>query len=167
MKSLVKHIALILLVAVSLGLSSCNKDKAPRQKPPKFEIVSIDKVSGSMSGDWQVTATLANNSIYNIRILSAQAFLKCDGRKIANVALAKEFSVARRSRVQVVIPLRATLSNSLGALAAIGKISKGDFSNITIDYSVTAGVMASKFTFEEKDITLAQLSKEFNLGLVK
>lgn len=167
MMNFIRNITAVILVVVALGFSSCNKQKGVNEKESKLEIVSVDKVTGALSNDWEITATIANNTGFNVRVLEAQITLKYDGRKIGNIATKDVVKLPRRSRTQVVIPLRVTLSSSMAALSAIGKITRGELSKITIDYSAKAAVLASKFKFEEKDVTLEELNKEFNLGLKK
>ena len=73
----------------------------------------------------------------------------------------------RRSRSQIEIPLKITLSSSMAAISAVNNIRKGDLSKVTVDYSIVVKVMASKFTLEEKDISLEKLNQELDLGLKK
>lgn len=167
MQSIVRHIALLLLVVITLGLSGCNKQKEPRQKPDKFEIISVDKLTGSMGSEWKVTATLANNTAFNVRITEAQVFVKYEGRKIASIATKDEVLLPRRSKVQVTVPLRLTVASSMTALSALAQIGKGELSKITLDYNLIAAVLASKINISEKDISLEELNREFNLGLKK
>lgn len=168
MKQAMKHTLIALIIAVSLALCSCSKQiDAPRQRRQKFQIISLDKVSGSLGEGWRITITAANNTASNVRITAANAFLYHNGRKIGRLALNGELFLPRRRCSQVEIPLRITLSNPISALSVFNKIRKGDFSGITVDYSVTVAALTSNRIFESKAVSLEQLAKQFNLGLKK
>ena len=166
MKRVLRNIALCLVVVASLALSSCTKQNdQPRQRKNKFQVVSLDKVSGSISEGWRITITVANNTASNMRITDASAFVRQGGRKIARLTLDGDILLPRRRCSQVDIPLRITLSNPIAAFSAFNKVRKGDFSGIAVDYSVTVSALASHRTIEGENVSLEQLAKQFNLGL--
>lgn len=165
MKRFVKHIFLALLVA--LCVTSCKEGKQHRQRKEKFQIVSLDKVSGSLSEGWRLKLTVANNTASNVRITSANAFVSHNGRKIGRVTLDGEVLLPRRRCSQVEVPLRLTLANPIAALGIFNKVRKGDFSGITVDYSATIAALASHRTIEQKGVSLEQLAQQFNFGLKK
>jgi hypothetical protein len=166
MKRVLRNIALCLVVVASLALSSCTKQNGqPRQRKNKFQVVSLDKVSGSISEGWRITVTVANNTASNMRITDASAFVRQGGRKIARLTLDGDIFLPRRRCSQVDIPLRITLSNPIAAFSAFNKVRKGDFSGIAVDYSVTVSALASHRTIEGENVSLEQLAKQFNLGL--
>ena len=168
MKRVLRHITLCLLIVASLGLSSCDKqERQPRQRKDKFQVVSLDKVSGSIGEGWRITLTVANNTASNVRITDASAFVRHNGRKIGRLTLDGDILLPRRRCSQVEIPLRVTLSNPIAALSTFNKVRKGDFSGIAIDYSVTVAALASHRTIERENVSLEQLAKQFNLGLKK
>ena len=168
MKRIVKYLAIFILVVTSLGLSSCAKQEGqPRPRKDKFQVVSLDKVSGSISDGWRITITVANNTASNLRITDASAFVRHNGRKIGRLTLDGDIVLPRRRCSQVEIPLRVTLSNPIAALSTFNKVRKGDFSGIAIDYSVTVAALASHRTIERENVSLEQLAKQFNLGLKK
>ena len=110
------------MVVASLALSSCNKqERQPRQRKNKFQVVSLDKVSGSIGEGWRITLTVANNTASNMRITDATAFVRQGNRKIARVTLDGEVILPRRRCSQVDVPLRLTLSNPIAALSAFNK----------------------------------------------
>lgn len=165
MKKIVKHILLALVIVASLMLGSCAKQGAPRQRKEKFQVVSLDKVSGSINESWKLTLTIANNTASNVHITAASAFIRHNGRKIGRVVLDNEVMLPRRRCTQVVVPLRITLSNPVAAFSLLGKVRKGDFSGITLDYNISIAALASHRTFEQENVSLEQLAKQFNLGL--
>lgn len=165
MKSILRNIALCLLVVASLALNSCAKQGEPRHRRDKFQVVSLDKISGSIGDGWKLTLTIANNTLSNMHITNATAYIRHDGRKIGRLTLDGEVILPRRRCSQVVVPLRITLSNPMAAFSLLNKVRKGDFSGVTIDYNVTIAALVSHRTFERKDVSLEQLAKQFNLGL--
>lgn len=158
---------MVLLLAATLGLGGCEKRREKREKPPKLDIVSVDKLSGSIFGNCNLTVTFANNTIFKVGITSGEVTLKYNGRKIGQIAMQEDFSLPPRKHTQVTIPLRVTFSSSLNALGAINSVRQGKLSTVSIDYSIIAKVLSSKLTFEEKDLTLEEINKEWNLGLKK
>ncbi len=167
MKRFIKYTFLALVIVATLGLSGCAKQGQQRQRKQKFQVVSLDRVSGSISEGWNITLTVANNTASNMRITAVSAFVRHNGRKIGRVALDGEVLLPRRRCSQVNVPLRLTLSNPIGALTLLNKVRKGDFSGIAVDYSVTISALASHRIFEQENVPLEQLARQFNFGLKK
>ena len=165
MRSIVKNTVICLLVAVALTLSSCSKQGSTRQRREKFQVVSLDKVNGSISEGWRVTLTVANNTASNVRITDADAYIRYNGRKVARVTVDGEVTLPRRKCSQVEVPLRLTLSNPIAAFSLLNRVRKGDYSGITIDYSLSLGAFASHRIFEQEGVSLEQLAHQFNFGL--
>lgn len=160
-----KYTIIALIIAAALGLSGCSKQGQTRQRKQKFQVVSLDKVSGSIGEGWKLTLTVANNTASNMRITAASAFIRHNERKIGRMVLDGEVLLPRRRCSQVEVPLRLTLSNPIAALGVLNKVRKGDFSGITIDYSVAVSALTSHRTFEQNGVSLEQLAHQFNLGL--
>lgn len=167
MKRLIKYTLFALIAVATLGLSGCKNQGQPRQRKEKFQVVSLDKVSGSIGEGWNITLTIANNTASNMRITAASAFVRHNGRKIGRIALDGEVVLPRRRCSQVEVPLRLTLANPIGALALLNKLRKGDFSGVAIDYSITVSALASHRIFEQENVSLEQLAQQFNFGLKK
>lgn len=168
MKKTLRHVFFALAILASLGLAGCSKHgNQPRQQKQKFQVVSLDNVRGSIGEPWNITLTIANNTASNVRITSASAYINHNGRKFARVILDKEVLLPRRRCSQVEVPLRITLSNPIAALGLLNKVRKGDYSGVTVDYSVSVSALASHRIFEEQGVTLEQLARQFNLGLKK
>lgn len=169
MKRLFKHISIIAVILVAtLALGSCAKQgNTTRQRRQKFQVVSLDKVSGSLSEGWRVTLTVANNTSSNMRITSASAFVRYNGRKIGRVVVDEEILLPRRRCSQVEVPLRITLSNPIAAISLFNKIRKGDYSGIGVDYNVAITAFASHRIFERENVSLEKLAAQFNFGLKK
>ncbi|MBE6211562.1 MAG: hypothetical protein E7129_00255 [Rikenellaceae bacterium] len=167
MKRFIKYTFLALIIVATLGLSGCTKQGQQRQRKQKFQVVSLDRVSGSIGEGWNITLTVANNTASNMRITAASAFVRHNGRKIGRMTLDGEVLLPRRRCSQVEVPLRLTLANPLGALALLNKLRKGDFSDVAIDYSITISAFASHRIFEQENVSLEQLAQQFNFGLKK
>lgn len=167
MKRFIKYTFLTLIIVATLVLSGCSSQGAHRTRRPKFQVVSLDKVSGSIGESWRVTLTVANNTASNMRITAASAFVRHNGRKIGRLTLDGEVLLPRRRCSQIDVPLRLTLSNPIGALSVLNKLRKGDFSGITIDYNLTVSSLIAHRVFEQDNVALEQLAQQFNLGLKK
>lgn len=165
MKRFVKYTLLALIVVVTLGLSGCANQGQPRQRKEKFQVVSLDKVNGSIGEGWKITLTVANNTASNMRITNAAAYIHHNNRKIGRVVLDGEVLLPRRRCSQVEVPLRITLSNPIAAFSLLNKVRKGDFSGVAVDYSISVKALASTRTFEQENVSLEQLAKQFNFGL--
>ena len=166
MKHFIRYTVVAVLVVCTLLLGSCSKQGATqKERRQKFQVVSLDKVSGSISDGWTLTLTIANNTASNMRITSATAFVRHNGRKIGRVTLDGEVLLPRRRCSQVEVPLRITLSNPMAAFSLLNKLRKGDFSGVTIDYNVAVTALVSHRIFERENVSLEQLAKQFNLGL--
>ena len=167
MKKISKYTLLTLVVVASLLFGSCAKQGEPRQRKEKFQVVSLDKVNGSIGEGWTITLTVANNTASNLRITDASAYIRHNGRKIGRVVLDGEVLLPRRRCSQVEVPLRITLSNPIAAFSLLNKVRKGDYSGVAVDYSVAVKALASHRTFEQENVPLEQLAKQFNFGLKK
>ncbi len=168
MKRIFKYTLLALCAVAVLGFTGCASQRGTvRQRKHKFQVVSLDKVSGSLSDSWRVTLTVANNTSSNMRIVKANAFVKQGGRKVARLSLDGEVLLPRRRCSQVDVPLRVILANPIAALSVFNKLRKGDFSGITIDYEIDVVAFVSHRTFEADNVSLEELARQFNLGLKK
>lgn len=165
MKRFIKHSLVAFCIICALLLGGCAKQNGPRQRRQKFQVVSIDKVRGSIGDGWKITLTVANNTASNMRITAASAFIKHNNKKIGRLSLNGEIVLPRRRCSQVEVPLRVTLSNPIAAISVFNKIRKGDFSDIAIDYNITIAALTAHRTFEQENVSLEALAKQFNLGL--
>ena len=102
MKRFVKYTLLALIVVATLGLSGCANQGQPRQRKEKFQVVSLDKVNGSIGEGWKITLTVANNTASNMRITNAAAYIRHNNRKIGRVVLDGEVLLPRRRCSQAV-----------------------------------------------------------------
>ena len=164
MKGFFRHIATLLLIVIAMGLVGCNGTEK-RPKPDPLEIVSIDKVEGSLGSKWVVTATIANNTAFNLRIVSGNIYIKDEDRKVVSIYTDDHVILPRRKHTQVTIPFNATISRSRSTLTALSNLRKGALSKINIDYSATVKALGSKFVVKDENLSLEQLNKDFNLGL--
>ena len=169
MTQFIKNITIVVVAIVTiLAMGSCTKQgEAGRQRRQKFQIISLDKVSGSLSDGWRVTLTIANNTASNMRITSAEAYVRYNGRKIGRFVIDEEVTIPRRRCSQVEIPLRVTLSNPLTALSIFNKVRKGDFTGVAVDYNITITAFAAHRIFERQNVSLEELAYQFNFGLKK
>ena len=99
MKRFIKHTLFTLIIVAMLGLSGCANQGQPRQRKHKFQVVSLDKVSGSIGEGWKITLTVANNTASNMRITTASAFVRHNGRKIGRITLDGEVFLPRRHNI--------------------------------------------------------------------
>ena len=136
MKRFFTYIVIAVVAFSTLTLGGCKKQGEKRERPDPIEIVSLDKVGGSLSEGWNVTVTLANNTGFNIRITSAAMFLRQNNKKIGHLALSEEIALPRRSQTQVTVPVNVAFPRPLEAMSILNKVRKGDYSGLTIDYSV-------------------------------
>ena len=72
MTKFIKYIFIALIAIVALGLGGCKKKEEKKERPDKLEVVSLDKVSGSITDGLKVTMTIKNNSGFNVRITAAE-----------------------------------------------------------------------------------------------
>lgn len=167
MTKFIKYIFIALIALVTLGLGGCKKKEEKKERPDKLEVVSLDKVSGSITDGLKVTMTIKNNSGFNVRITAAEAFLQHKERKIGRLALNGEVELPRRSTTQVEVPIRITVSNLLNALAAFKLISQGRYDDFTVNYNATFNAGTLTFNLKDECVTLEEFAKDFNQGTKK
>ena len=163
MRRFIRYISLaILLLSLSVGMTSCNQQRTPRSK---FQVISLDKVSGTLNDGWKLTLTVANNTATKVTITNADATIYYKGRKVGILTLNGEVILPRRQCSKVEVPLRAKFSYA--ALPLLGKVRSGDLTDITVDYSFAISAISRHRTFEQQGVSLEALAKQFNLGLKK
>ena len=168
MKRAFRDILKLLIIIFVFGLVGCSKPGANQTRHKhKFQVVSVDKVSGSIGDKWAITLTVANNTASNMRITSASAYVKHNGRKVGRLVLDGEVVLPRRRCSQVEVPLRLTVSNPIVAFSLLNKLRKGDFSGVTVEYNIALTAFASHRLCEQEGVSLEQLAQQFNLGLKK
>ena len=168
MKIFTKNRLIAFIAVFALLLGGCAKQgETAKPRRQKFQVVSLDKVNGSTNEGWRITLTVANNTASNMRITSASAFIRHNGRKIGRLALDGEVLLPRRRCSQVEVPLRVTLANPIAAFGLLNKVRKGDFSGVTVDYSISVSALTSHRTFEQEGASLEKLAHQFNFGLKK
>ena len=182
MKRTIKHIAIAIIAISTLSLGSCatqnkldkgvkqekceKQKKQKKEKKQKVQFVSFDKVKGNFKEGIKLVVTIQNNTCFNLRITSAEANVLHNGRTFGRISVDKEIKLPRRSRSQVEIPLRATVSRNLGSLSALNNLRKGIFSGWTLDAKINVATGISKHSFEEKNISLENLIKQIDLAKV-
>ena len=168
MKRAFRDILKLLIIIFVFGLVGCSKPGANQTRHKhKFQVVSVDKVSGSIGDKWAITLTVANNTASNMRITSSSAYVKHNGRKVGRLVLDGEVVLPRRRCSQVEVPLRLTVSNPIVAFSLLNKLRKGDFSGVTVEYNIALTAFASHRLCEQEGVSLEQLAQQFNLGLKK
>lgn len=162
MNRTIKYIVLAFVALATLGLSGCNKQRVKKaERPDKLEIVSLDKIGGSLANGLKITLTVKNNSHFNVRISEAEAFLQLKDSKLGRLAIDGEVYLPRRATTQVEVPIRITVPNIWRATAVFKLLQEGKYTGFTVNYNAT--VNAGKMTFKIKDesVTLEEFIKEF------
>ena len=154
-------IVAILLCITTFGITRCNQ--AP--KKPKFQVVSIDKVGGSLDEGWKLTLTVANNTSRDIVIKEGWARILHNGGGVGQIKLNGEVALPRHRCSQIVVPLKASFS--LKALPLLVKLRKGDYSAFTVDYTLVLQGAFKNRVIEQNTVPLDALAKELNFGLKK
>ena len=180
MKRTIKYIAIAIIAISTLSLGSCatqnkldkgvKKEKCEKQKKQKKEkkqklqFISFDKIKGNFKEGIKFVVTVENNTCFNLRITAAEANIVHSGRTVARISVDREIKLPRRSRSQIEIPLRATVSRNLASLAALNNLRKGIFSGWTLDTKINVATGISKHSFEEKNVSLENLIKQLDLS---
>ena len=153
------------IIAIGLllcGATSCTHKRTPK---PKFQVIAIENIKGSLGKKWSITLTIANNTARDLHLTDGSADIAYNGRKVARIALDDEVVVARRQCSKVEVPLRITLANPLSALSVLNKIRKGDYKGITADYSISIGTLTSHRTLAQSGVTIEAIVERFNYKL--
>ena len=167
MKRFFNYIIIAIVAFSTLGLGSCTIQHKASQPKDKLQIVSLDKVKGNLKEGIKATITVENNTAFNLQVSDASAFVMYNGKKIGRIALNGVVALPRRSKSQVEVPLRATLSGPLATVSAINNFRKGNFTGFTVDVSATIATRCKKRTFEKKGISFDELAQQFNIKLKK
>lgn len=154
----------LLLISIVAAAPSCSPRKAKR---PKFQVVSLNGVQGSMSEGWRVMLTVANNTAHNIELSDGSATLYYRGVRIGELLLDESIRLPRRKCSALDVPIRLKLANPFLAIRLLTMVKNGNYADITVDYTITVKAMASRRVVSNKGVSLEALAKQFNLGLKK
>jgi hypothetical protein len=180
MKRFFNYIIIAIVAISTLSLGGCatqnkldkgvkqekcvKQKKQKKQKKEKIKFISLDKVKGNFKEGIRLIVTVENNTIFNLRVTSAEAHILHKGRKFGRITVNSEIKLPRRSRTQVEIPLRETIANNVATLSALNNLRKGVFSGWTLAAKIDVATGISKHSFEENNISLEDLIKQIDLG---
>jgi len=131
-----KFAVFVLLVAASLA--SC-------VNPDKVHLRSVEGVAMKGLSGLELTARVDNQTCYNIHVQQGRLTLKDRGNVVAEIVLAQNVVVRRRSEQSVVLPFTLSLPNPLALLTLPARIKQGG-GNLTVsgEVKVRAGLFMRK-----------------------
>lgn len=123
----------------------------------------FERVTHLSTSGMNLWVEVTNRSCWRMVVAEAQAEVLIDGKKRLTISLRDRVVVPRKSTSKVVIPLRITSHSMFSMLSLVGRIAKGQREDVTINYSVRAGIPIFKRTIKEESVPLDVLLKQMAL----
>lgn len=123
----------------------------------------FERVTHLSTSGMNLWVELRNRSCWRMVVTEAQAEIFIDGKKRLTISLRDRVVVPRKATSKVVIPLRITSHSMFSMLSLVGRIAKGQREDVTINYSVRAGIPLFKRTFVVEGVPLDVLLKQMAL----
>lgn len=150
----------IVLLALLLTLTGCNKEARREKLQKKLRIESVEGVSGSMAEGWVIRLRVKNMTGYSPTITSGKGSVYIGDSKVANVALREPVRVPKRvESAEVELPVALSLTNPLTALALVGAVRKGNYDGIDISFEAQINVMTANRTIKVERMPLKDFLK--------
>lgn len=147
---------IILLLLAVLVFCSC-------MRADDFAVNGVEGFDFSGLSRSSVTLSVTNRSGKNITLRSGRLTLERGGRSVAEVMLADEVTVARRSEGSVEVPLRMKVNDPLQVLAfSMGESLLDAGLTVSGEMSVKAGGMRRTFSYER--MPLPEFLSIFGIG---
>lgn len=144
-----RHLALTLIALISTSCINTNKVSIDDVGDLVFRGATLSQVK------LELPVTVTNDFGHNIEILSAEGHISAGGKVIADIRLADEVLIPRRTTTQVGVQFIVKSKGSLGLLSLVPYAKNRDL-QITGFAKVRSGVLTKKVKL--KDYSIGNLS---------
>lgn len=142
-----KKLQIIIITLVALIAASCTPKKIVNQMQENISVVSIENITGSISGGWVITLRVENNTSYQPTLQSAEGDIYVDNTLTAHASLMAPVTLPKKNISSIDIPLELNIHNPLKALSLVLRLSEKNFDNVDLTLNATVEMMGIKKSF--------------------
>ena len=150
------------IVAVCFVLLSAVRAEACEAKE-RIVFEGFERVTHLSTSGMNLWVELTNRSCWRMVVAEAQVEVLIDGKKRLTISLKDRVVVPGKATSTVAVPLRITSHSMFSMLSLVGRIAKGQREDVTINYSVRAGIPLFKRSFVEHSVPLDVLMEQLAL----
>lgn len=142
-----KKLQIIIITLVALIAASCTPKKIVNQMQENISVVSIENITGSISGGWIITLRVENSTPYQPTLQSAEGDIYVDNTLTAHASLMAPVTLPKKNISSIDIPLELNIHNPLKALSLVLRLSEKNFDNVDLTLNATVEMMGIKKSF--------------------
>lgn len=142
-----KRLQIIIITLVALIAASCTPKKIVNQMQENISVVSIENITGSISGGWVITLRVENNTPYQPTLQTAEGDIYVDNTLTAHASLMAPVTLPKKNISSIDIPLELNIHNPLKALSLVLRLSEKNFDNVDLTLNATVEMMSIKKSF--------------------
>ena len=142
-----KKLQIIIITLVALIAASCTPKKIVNQMQENISVVSIENITGSISGGWVITLRVENNTTYQPTLQTAEGDIYVDNTLTAHASLMAPVTLPKKNISSIDIPLELNIHNPLKALSLVLRLSEKNFDNVDLTLHATVEMMGIKKSF--------------------
>ncbi|MBQ8852895.1 MAG: LEA type 2 family protein [Alistipes sp.] len=142
-----KKLQIIIITLVVLIAASCTPKKIVNQMQENISVVSIENITGSISGGWVITLRVENNTSYQPTLQTAEGDIYVDNTLTAHASLMAPVTLPKKNISSIDIPLELNIHNPLKALSLVLRLSEKNFDNVDLTLNATVEMMGIKKSF--------------------
>lgn len=139
-----KKLQIIIIALVVLIAASCTPKKIVNQMQENISVVSIENITGSISGGWVITLRVENNTTYQPTLQTAEGDIYVDNTLTAHASLMAPVTLPKKNISSIDIPLELNIHNPLKALSLVLRLSEKNFDNVDLTLNATVEMMGIK-----------------------
>ena len=139
-----KKLQIIIITLVALIAASCTPKKIVNQMQENISVVSIENITGSISGGWVITLRVENNTPYQPTLQTAEGDIYVDNTLTAHASLMAPVTLPKKNISSIDIPLELNIHNPLKALSLVLRLSEKNFDNVDLTLNATVEMMGIK-----------------------
>ena len=160
----------IAMVAVAVLLLAVPAEARGTKERIAFE--GFERVTHLSTSGMNLWVEVSNSSCWRMVVAEAEVDIYVEGAKRLTLSLRDRVVVPRKSRGEVLVPLRITSHSLFSIVGIVGRMAMGKRDDITISYTLRAGTPLFKRTFAEEaipvDVLLERLSlPDSEIGVLK
>ena len=145
-----KKLQIIIITLVALIAASCTPKKIVNQMQENISVVSIENITGSISGGWVITLRVENNTSYQPTLQTAEGDIYVDNTLTAHASLMAPVTLPKKNISSIDIPLELNIHNPLKALSLVLRLSEKNFDNVDLTLNATVEMRGIKKSFAIK-----------------
>lgn len=138
MKNIIKLIVVILTLSIS---AACSPKKIADRMQKNISVVTIENVSGSISGGWVITLRMQNNTGYQPTLQRAELDIYFDNSLTAHASLMAPVTLPKNSEATIDIPVQISIQNTIKALSLLMRLSNRNFDGVELSLDASVELM--------------------------